>query len=76
VKARGVKALVLACWLFVIFNQLFHGVLFIGANVLIGYHFREFWYLLPLLALFHIALEYGWWIETRVMLRAFKLRAG
>lgn len=68
------KPLVLSCWLFVIFNQLFHGLLFIAANALIGYHFREFWYLLPLLALFHIALEYGWWIETKVMLRAFALR--
>ena len=68
------KALVLICWLFVIFNQLFHGLLFITANVLIGYHFPDLWYLLPLLAVFHLALEYGWWIETKVMLRAFALR--
>ena len=65
--------LVLVSWLFVIFNQLLHGALFVGASAAIVILFLDHWYLLLLFAPLTLVMELGWWIETKVMLRAFAL---
>jgi hypothetical protein len=65
--------LVLVSWLFVIFNQVLHGALFVAASVIVVILFLDHWYLLLLFAPLTLVMELGWWLETKVMLHAFSL---